>query len=101
MEINKLIIEQITELITDFLNNDKDSVNLPFLPINEYAITLSELGFSTLSNSGSTNLMNNGNDWETNGWQVDFWWTIFRDSKKYMLSGSLFYGRISISKYKK
>jgi len=98
MELNNLIKDEAKNLVSDFLSNDKNDVKLPFLPLIEYAHILSEFNFSTLTKSSSINLMNEGNDWDNNGWQVDFWWTIFRDNQKYILSGSLFYGRITLSK---
>ncbi len=86
------------EAIKAFLEGDKQSIELEFKPINEYAEVLSELGFNTKAD-GSLNLCNSGgNEWDTNGWQVDFWWTIHMDEKKFMLSGSLFYGQIKLSK---
>jgi len=86
------------DAIKAFLESDEQSIELEFKPINEYAEMLSELGFNTKEN-GSLNLCNEGgNDWDSNGWQVDFWWTIHRDGKKYTLAGSLFYGQIKLSK---
>jgi len=84
-------------LIPEFINSDETSMELEFKPMNEYCELLSELGFSTKKNN-SINLMDDGNEWDTNGWQVDFWWTIFREGKKYMLAGSMFYGDIKLSK---
>ena len=99
MELDKLIKDEINKLVSEFLTNSEEyEVSLPLLPISEYAEILSELGFSTLSESDSTNLMDDGNDWDTNGWQVDFWWTIFRNKERFILRGSLFYGGITLCK---
>lgn len=80
-----------------FLNDDEISINLDFLPLNDYANLLSKLGFNTILN-GSLNLINDNADFNTNGWQVDFWWNIKRNNKSYCLSGSLFYGNFTLSK---
>ena len=81
--------------IQEFLDSDLESIELPFKPIYGYASDLEELGFNTIIND-SLNL----DKFETNGWQVDFWWTIKRNNdRQYMLSGSLFYGDIKLSVY--
>lgn len=87
------------DIIQAFLDDETaNSVSLEFKTLNEYSKVLAELGFNTIAN-GSLNLCNSGgNEWDTNGWQVDFWWKIHRDEKSYMLAGSLFYGKIKLSK---
>lgn len=85
-------------IIQAFLDEDKEVVSLELKPLNEYSKILSELGFNTIQND-SLNLCNSGgNEWDTNGWQVDFWWKIHKDGIPYTLSGSLFYGDIKLSK---
>ena len=86
------------EKINQFLNNNQEEVKLDFLLLNDYAELLSTLGFNTKLN-GSLNLCNENAKWDTNGWQVDFWWKIKRENKYYTLSGSLFYGGFTLSKY--
>ena len=73
--------------------------------INEYAILFSELGFNTLVNNsmnlnGETDEDGNedGNRYDSNGWQVDFWWTIHFGKIPYRFAGSLFYGDFKLSK---
>jgi hypothetical protein len=85
-----------------FFNNpniqDGDVLNLPYIPLNEYSKILAELGCSTLNENGSLNLMGDGNDFDTHGWQVDFRWHFKREEQSYCLSGSLFYGNFKLRK---
>ena len=94
--------EQLKKHIEDYFNNPdnykKDGVKLPYITLIEYSKLLSELGCSTLNKDGFINLMHDGNDYDTNGWQVDFWWDFKRNEEKYCLSGSLFYGDFKLSK---
>lgn len=43
-----------------------------------------------------------GEDLETNGWDIDYWVTFIKEGKdfKYIVSGSLYYGNINIRKEK-
>ena len=93
-EDDKIAYKQI---IMDFINSEDESMDLMFHPLNDFSKVLAEIGFNTQS-GGSINLAHNGNKWDTNGWQVDFWWTIHREGKKYMIAGSLFYGNMKLSK---
>jgi hypothetical protein len=88
---------KMKQLILDFINSEETELKLDFLPLNDYAKILSELGFNTILN-GSLNLMNDNADYDTNGWQVDFWWNFKLVDKKYCLGGSLFYGDFTLSK---
>lgn len=83
--------------IQKFLDNNEESVNLPFIPLNDYCEILHKLGFSTKRNN-SINLAHDGNSYDTNGWQVDFWWDFYKGEQKYTLAGSLFHGNITLSK---
>lgn len=90
-------------IVMDFVNDDTETsldidTNGSVEPLIEYANVLHEIGFNTLS-GGSLNLENSGgNKFDTNGWQVDFWWTIHREDKKFMIAGSLFYGKYKLTK---
>lgn len=85
------------EKIKAFLESDQQEVSLDFRPINDYAEILSTLGFNT-KYQNSLNLCNDNAEWDTNGWQVDFWWKIMKEDKNYTLSGSLFYGDFTLTK---
>ena len=85
--------KELKDIIFEWLQTDrKTPLKIPFAELNLYANVLDELGFGT-KRDGALNLMHNGNDWDTNGWQVDFWWTITRIDKKYILAGSLWYSK--------
>lgn len=38
-----------------------------------------------------------GDDWETNGWQCDWWWKFNHDGLPFVLSGGLFSHHIQIA----
>jgi hypothetical protein len=87
------------KIINDWLSDGaKEPLDLDFKPLDWWSKLLFEAGFNTIR-SNSLNLCNKGgNDWDTNGWQVDFWWYIHKDKVKYCFYGSLFYGEFKLSK---
>jgi hypothetical protein len=74
----------IKEKIKQVLDDIIDQVDLPMLPIEEYQQIFDELGVEFLPEF-----------MDTNGWQVDFWFDLKHNSKKYVLSGSLWYGHFN------
>lgn len=80
MKINK-------ELIENFLESPDKELSLPMMPIDDIdSILCYELGFSDQG------------DFETNGWQYDFWKSYSNNSCVLDLSGSLYYGRFKLNK---
>lgn len=78
-KLTDYVKEQLEVLKTE------NSVKVKMEPINDYAEAFEELGTYD-------------SDWETNGWDVDFWISFTVQDQKYMLSGSWYYGGYSISK---
>jgi hypothetical protein len=39
-------------------------------------------------------------EWETNGWDVDFWIYLTKDNKRFLISGSWYYGNYSMQEVK-
>lgn len=75
------------EKIKEFLESDVKELKLDILPLDDYDTILSDLGFE-----------GDNENFDTNGWQVDFWWNFEKDDVKLMLSGSLFYGNYQLVK---
>lgn len=69
--------------IKSVIDGEVEKVSLPFTPIEEIEEVLIKLGIDT-DDAG----------YDSNGWQVDFWYT-YGD---YQLSGSLHYGGFVFSK---
>ncbi len=65
---------------------EKGKVKLPFKPLDTTRKDLEKLGFE------------NTDEYESNGWQVDFWDKFILNNESYTLSGSLFYGNYIIKK---
>lgn len=86
---------ELKQLLLNFFESDEESIRIPYITLTEYSELLAELGCNTVRDN-SINLMHDGNDYDTNGWQVDFWWRFKRNERKYCLGGSLFYGNFSI-----
>ena len=61
------------------------TVKVDYRPIREYMDAFEELG-------------EYDDEWETNGWAVDFWIYFTVQDQKYRLSGSWYYGGYSIDK---
>ena len=78
------------ELIQNFVKSGNDTIDLGcMVPINEIKLYLMEIGFDELEFQGE----------ETNGWQVDFWYTFnSNEYGSYTLIGSLFYGDFKLTK---
>ena len=72
------------DLLKQVINNEVNSVKIPFTPIKKIEILLNELGVNT-----------NKIDLDTNGWEIDF---CYKYENKYQLSGSLHYGDFVFSK---
>ena len=67
------------EIIEQFLNDENSrELKIPMMGINKYIELFKEFGYQQ-------------DDFETNGWQVDFWLYLSNDNKKLRLSGDLFY----------
>jgi hypothetical protein len=86
MHLDHKTMEPLRDIISKFIASEEKSVKIPFTPLQEVIDIMEGLGFS------ETN-------YENNGWQVDFWYSMSHDDHgKYAITGSLFYGDMSISK---
>ena len=73
-----------------FLNDfSEGSVDIPMTPLNEIVNTFHSLGFPS-----------EYHDYETNGWQCDFWLELIKVGYlfKVTVTGSLYYGQFKVSK---
>lgn len=72
------------ELLEKVINEEETLISIPFTPIQQIENILESLGVNIRDCEA-----------DTNGWQVDFWYTY---ENKYMLSGSLHYGDFKFRK---
>jgi hypothetical protein len=87
-ELYNQVLQLMKDSIDSVLNGSVDSVSLWGVCINDVEKYLETTDHPLLSESI-----------DTNGWQVDFW--VYTESKKYMLSGSMWYGEMHFSKNEK
>lgn len=67
------------ETISNFLESADQELTLPFNSVMYYKDILTNLGYTEI-------------EFETNGWQVDFWLSMEKDNKQIVLSGCLYCG---------
>ncbi len=74
------------QIIEEFLNSSNKELKLSMIPIDDVDNIMSELNFLDCG------------DFETNGWQCDFWKSY--TNNKYIISfrGSLYYGNFILEK---
>jgi len=77
------------ELIFSVIKGEVDSVRLPMIPIDDVITLLQEKGYIDKDDNG---------DYDSNGWQVDFWLQFHINESIYTLSGSLWYGQYKFFK---
>ena len=78
------MIKGLKNTIIDFIESEEDlEISVPRLAIEEYELIFAELGYE---------LNNDDDDTSTNGWQVDFWYSLINGNKEITLSGSLWHG---------
>jgi hypothetical protein len=77
------------ELILSVIKGEVDSVKLPMIPIDDVITLLQEKSYIDKDDSG---------DYDSNGWQVDFWLQFHINESIYTLSGSLWYGQYKFFK---
>lgn len=70
----------------EFIVTTEEAYNNGNLPYDSLIDILTELGCTRIG------------DYDTNGWQVDFWETVKYNKEKYSISGSLYYGNFSFNK---
>jgi hypothetical protein len=71
------------ELIKSVIDGVNEKVSLPFKPLKEYEDLIESLGYVQC-------------DWNTNGWQIDFWQYFGKEENErglFCLEGSLYYGK--------
>lgn len=66
---------------------EKGKVSLPFKPLDTTRKDLEKLGFK-----------NRREEFDINGWQIDFWDYYTLNNESYTLSGSFFYGNYELTK---
>ena len=85
--MKEVIIESMKTSIKKLLDDDSDMVKLPgIFPNDVIEFVEKELG-------GKHN-----EDWETNGWQWDYWINFKINDKEYTLSGDGYYGTPTFGK---
>lgn len=68
------------ELIEQFLNNDDiQELKIPMQPLNNYITIMKELGCEDME------------QYETNGYSVDFWYLFKKNETKLTIYGNLWY----------
>jgi len=71
-----------------FLKSNKSSLSYENMAYGHVEQVLLELGFSD----------NDGNDWDTNGWEIDYWNKFTKENIVLNISGSMYYGTLNIEK---
>lgn len=72
------------EIIEAFIQSEKREITIPMVPIEEIDEVMEELGYDQT-------------EYNSNGWQVDFWIT-YGEKEKIYLKGSLYYGNFKLVK---
>lgn len=74
-------------MISEFINSSEDKLDIQMKPFHEYNSELEQSGWDQ-------------EEFDTNGWSVDFWITYSNPKYNFdlMLSGSWYYGNYQISK---
>jgi hypothetical protein len=79
--------EYIKKQIVDFIDSTEEDLSFDTMfPMDEFKEIMDELGFEE------------NDTFDTNGWQVDFWWTFNKDLLTIMLNGSWYYGGYTLTK---
>lgn len=86
-EFNHVTANHIKSKIEKFVNSEDKEVELTYYPIIKYENLFKALGFSW-----------DNNDWDTNGWEIDFWQDVFLEGKKFIFTGSFWYGDFKLVK---
>lgn len=81
----KSLIEIILEGCHLLETTEKRFIKVHYLPIINYVEAFEDIG-------------DYDDDFETNGWSVDFWIHFTLNNNKYTLSGSWYYGEYKITK---
>lgn len=86
-EIEKIIPDLIKEGFLNVINSEEDYVEWSFnyASIHHGVKILQELGFA-------------GQNMQSNGWEADYWETYIKGDQKVCISGSGFYGGLTITK---
>lgn len=82
------LIEELKEVLNVFLNTSETEISFNQIPWGLLEEVLSEFGYEQDPNG----------DFETNGWQIDFWVDYIKNEIVLNISGSLWYGEIKIIK---
>jgi len=77
---------KLFEAVDDVLKG-KEEAKFGMMPLNDIVNDLDYMGFEVEKRI------------ETNGWEVDFLIMCSKDGVDYMVSGSLYYGNFTFSKY--
>ena len=81
----------LKEVLNVFLNIPQEEIFFDQISWGLLNEVLQELGY----------IQNPQSDFDTNGWQIDFWVDYIKDNDVLDISGSLWYGDITIIKLKK
>ena len=78
------IKEKIQSLVIDRI---KDEISIELMDLYSLQRIINSLGIE----------LELGDDWETNGWQCDYWWSFEYDKLPFVISGGLFVSDITIA----
>lgn len=76
----------ILDNIVNFLSSNNEDLNISMCPIRKIDNIMKSLDFKDKE------------DYETNGWQCDFWKTYVKEDLEIEFSGSLYYGEFKLRK---
>lgn len=76
----------VLDNIINFLSSNNEDLSIPMCPISKIDVIMKSLGFI------------DNKDYETNGWQCDFWKTYVKEDLEIEFSGSLYYGEFKLRK---
>jgi hypothetical protein len=79
--------EYIKKQIVDFIDSTEEDLSFDTMfPMDDFKEIMDELGFEE------------NDTFDTNGWQVDFWWNFTKELLTITLSGSWYYGSYTLTK---
>jgi hypothetical protein len=78
--------EYIKKQIVDFIDSTEEVLDFDTMfPMDDFKEIMDELGFEE------------NDTFDTNGWQVDFWWEFKKEDKVFTLGGSWYYGSYTLT----
>jgi hypothetical protein len=82
--IENALINELNKRLDQVISGEKDVVQIKFLYASDVESVLTKEYGANVDTS----------EMDTNGWQYDYWIPVYINDKKYVLSGSGYYGNI-------